>query len=265
MHQFNHKVTCWLTSSFWQIVIFIWNCSEALSASDLSVLIGSLGDLSNIVRTIRSELPLEVVYCDGGCSSDSASEPNLKGGISGQFLAPDDSSESRVCVNCSRCYCSAILSELDGDDINCIRCQEHLEVDGISTLSAELGKGLSNICNGEGCSIRWHVVGYDLHVVQVSNWSVSRSNLCWQRLNSVVSCREPLRCVSNFICKSGKTGLSCGNGSLHGIICSLNIGCESPEVNCSLEASSCSRDVGWEGSGSNGSLEGVISGLYISL
>jgi len=145
------------------------NISEALSATNLSVLIGSLGDLSNVVGAVSPELPLEVVHGNGGAANGGASKPNLIGGICGQFLAPNDSAESRVSVDNCRCHVNVILSEVDGNDINSIRCQEHLEVDGISTLSAELGEGFTDVGNCEGCRVCGHVVRYDLHVVEVSN------------------------------------------------------------------------------------------------
>ena len=145
------------------------NISEALSATDLSILISSLGDLSDVVGAVSPELPLEVVHGNGGAANGGASKPNLIGGICGQFLAPNDSAESRVSVDNCRCHVNVILSEVDGNDINSIRCQEHLEVDGISTLSAELGEGFTDVGNCEGCRVCGHVVRYDLHVVEVSN------------------------------------------------------------------------------------------------
>ena len=125
------------------------NISEALSATDLSALISSLGDLSDVAGTVSPELPLEVVYGNGGAANGGASKPNLIGGICGQFLAPNDCAESRVSVNDSRCHVNVILFEVDGNDINSIRCQEHLEVEGISTLNAELGEGFTDVGNCE--------------------------------------------------------------------------------------------------------------------
>lgn len=158
-----------LTSSFSVNLHFECNLSEALSATDLSVLISSLGDLGDVVGAVSLELPLEVVHGNGGAANGGASKPNLIGGIHGQFLSPNDSAESRVSVDYGRRYVSAIFLEVDGDNIKSIRCQEHLKVDGISTLNAELGEGFSDVGNGEGCRARGHVVRYDLHVVEVSN------------------------------------------------------------------------------------------------
>lgn len=173
-----------------------------MSTADLSVLISCLSNLRNVARAVRLETPLEVLGCDRGSASSGAREPNFKRGVSGQFFTPDDSTQSDVSCYSSRSDDGVILPECDSDGINCVWCQEHEEVDSVSTLCTEFCEGFSDVGNWESCSVPGHIVRNDLLVVEGSNWSVCWSDWCCQRLDGVLSSRKPSCGAANFIGKS---------------------------------------------------------------
>ena len=137
--------------------------SKTLGTSELSVLISCLSNLRNVARTIRFELPAEVIRRNRGGANSGACEPHFKRGVYCQFFTPDEATQS------GRCDCGAILPELDSDSINRIRCQLNREVDIISTLLTELCEGFSDVSNGEGCSVQLEVVASNLLVVYYSD------------------------------------------------------------------------------------------------
>ena len=139
----------------------------------MGILISCLSNLRYVAWTISLETPLKVLGQNIRFAYSGASEPNFKSGISGQFFAPDEATQSGVSCDSSRCDDDIILPELDSYSIFGVRCQVQEEVNSITTLRTKLGERFSDVGNREGCSISREVVRNSLHVVKSCDLSVS--------------------------------------------------------------------------------------------